>query len=70
MFTSFNKLYKSKGMLVKNLYIRSFIDLFIFNATSIVNILKSRWERESVIHEYHIVLVLVLVFLNILLVIE
>jgi hypothetical protein len=56
MFTSFNKLYKSKGMLVKNLYIRSFIDLFIFNATSIVNILKSGWERESVIHEYHIIL--------------
>jgi hypothetical protein len=43
-------------MLVKNLYIRSFIDLFIFNATSIVNILKSGWERESVIHEYHIIL--------------
>jgi len=35
----FNELKKSRGMLVRNLYIKSLIDLFIFNVTSIVSIM-------------------------------
>jgi hypothetical protein len=46
----FNKLQKFRGMLVKNLFIGSFIDLFMLNITSIVNILFIL--NNHVIHYY------------------
>jgi len=38
VYMYFNEFYKLMGMLVRNLYIESFIDLFIFNVISIVSI--------------------------------
>jgi hypothetical protein len=46
----FNELQNDKDMLVRNLYIGSFIDLFIFNVTSIVSI--SFVFNDHVMHYY------------------
>jgi hypothetical protein len=47
----FNELQKSKIMLVRNLYTGSFINLFIFNVTSIVSI--SFVFDNHVLHYYY-----------------
>jgi len=50
MFTCLSKLQKSRGMLARNLYIESFINLFIINVTSIVSI--SFIFNDHVMHYY------------------
>jgi hypothetical protein len=50
VYMPFNEFQKSRGMLVRNLYIRSFIDLFIFKITNMVSI--SFVFNNHVIHYY------------------